>query len=128
VKIRVFIFESFARMNLYFKLIGESMRKIWLRFSDPWWKNVSFLGVFTWNVPMSHRTAYSSIINGWAVLRRSLLLCCTHSLPSNRANGANGANRDRATIQRSSYKHCSIDFVIRSSEHCTTKLRGETTS
>jgi hypothetical protein len=22
-------------MNLYFKLIGESMRKIWLRFSDP---------------------------------------------------------------------------------------------
>jgi hypothetical protein len=27
-----------ARMNLYFKLIGESMRKIWLRFSDPWWK------------------------------------------------------------------------------------------
>jgi hypothetical protein len=27
------------------------MRKIWLRFSDPWWKNVTSLGVFTWNVP-----------------------------------------------------------------------------
>jgi hypothetical protein len=35
-EIRVLIFESFARMNLYFKLIGESMRKIWLRFTDPW--------------------------------------------------------------------------------------------
>jgi hypothetical protein len=22
------------------------MRKIWMRFSDPWWKNVTFLGVF----------------------------------------------------------------------------------
>jgi hypothetical protein len=32
-------------MNLYFKLIAESMRKIWLRFSDPWWKNVTSLGV-----------------------------------------------------------------------------------
>jgi hypothetical protein len=40
-----------ARMNPYFKLIGESMRKIWLRFSDPWWNNVTSLGVFTWNVP-----------------------------------------------------------------------------
>jgi hypothetical protein len=38
-------------MNLYFKLLGESMRKIWLRFSDPWWKNVTPLGGFTWNVP-----------------------------------------------------------------------------
>jgi hypothetical protein len=30
-----FHFESFARMNLYIKLIGESMRKIWMIFSDP---------------------------------------------------------------------------------------------
>jgi hypothetical protein len=35
-KNRVFIFESLAWINLYFKLIGESMRKNWLRFSDPW--------------------------------------------------------------------------------------------
>jgi hypothetical protein len=53
-KIRVFIFKSFARMNLCFKLIGESMRKIWRRFSDPWWKNVTSLGVFTWNVPITN--------------------------------------------------------------------------
>jgi tRNA G46 methylase TrmB len=28
-------------MYLYSKLIGESMSKIWMRFSDPWWKNVT---------------------------------------------------------------------------------------
>jgi hypothetical protein len=31
------------------------MRKIWLRFSDPWRKNVISLGVFTWNVPLYFR-------------------------------------------------------------------------
>jgi hypothetical protein len=38
VKIRVFVFESFDVLKLYFNLIGESVEKIWLRFSDPWWK------------------------------------------------------------------------------------------
>jgi tRNA G46 methylase TrmB len=37
-KIRVFVFESFDVLNLYLNLIGESVEKIWLRFSDPWWK------------------------------------------------------------------------------------------
>jgi hypothetical protein len=26
------------------------MRKIWLGYSDPWWKKVTTLDVFTWNV------------------------------------------------------------------------------
>jgi hypothetical protein len=29
------------------------MRKIWMRFSDPWWKNVTSLSIFTWNIPYS---------------------------------------------------------------------------
>jgi hypothetical protein len=36
VKIRVFVFESFDVPNFFFNLIGESVEKIWLRFSDPW--------------------------------------------------------------------------------------------
>jgi hypothetical protein len=36
------------------------MRKIWMRFSDQWWKNVTSLGGFTWNVPIL-KTAISRV-------------------------------------------------------------------
>jgi hypothetical protein len=57
-------------MNLYFKLIRESMRKIWLRFSDPWWKNVTSLGVFTWNVPNGNGRG------AWQTEKQLLLKSC----------------------------------------------------
>jgi hypothetical protein len=45
-KILVFIFESFDILNIYFNLIGESVEKIWLIFSDPWWKIRKSLGPY----------------------------------------------------------------------------------
>jgi hypothetical protein len=39
------------------------MRKIWFRFLDPWWKNVTSLGVFTWNVPWMRITSLPPDLN-----------------------------------------------------------------